>query len=136
MEMIVYLFFNGNCEEAMNFYRDAMNGNIVSIQRYGESPMPCDDADKGKVMHGVLQMEKFMMMFSDTGAKDPATFGTNYSLSLNFHDDATIDAAYAALSAGGTADMPLQDMFWGAKFGMCTDKFGVRWMFNFDRPQA
>lgn len=136
MEMIVYLFFNGNGEEAMNFYAKALNGNIVSIQRYGESPMPCEDADKGKVMHGVLQTAQFMMMFSDTASKEPAVFGTNYSLSLNFHDEASIDAAFAAIADGGTADMPLQGTFWGAKFGMCTDKFGVRWMFNYDRPQA
>lgn len=136
MEMVVYLFFNGNCEAAMNFYCKALNGNIVSIQRYGESPAPSDEADKGKVIHGVLQTEKFTMMFSDTPAKEPATSGTNVSLSLNFHDEASINATYAAIAAGGQIDMPLQDTFWGAKFGMCTDQFGIRWMFNYDRPQA
>jgi PhnB protein len=136
MEMVIYLFFNGNCEAAMNFYAKALNGNIVSIQRYGDADMPCDEADKGKVMHGVLQTAEFMMMFSDTTGKEPAVFGTNYSLSLNFHDETSIDAAFVALAEGGTTDMPLQDTFWGAKFGMCTDKFGVRWMFNYDRPKA
>jgi len=136
MEMIIYLFFNGTGESAMNFYANALNGNIVSIQRYGEGSMECEDADKGKVMHGVLQTEQFTMMFSDTASKEPAVFGTNYSLSLNFHDEPSIDKVYTALSAGGNADMPLQDTFWGAKFGMCTDKFGVRWMFNYDRPKA
>lgn len=136
MNLIIYLFFNGNCEEAMNFYKDALHGTVELVQRYGDAPMPTDEADKNKIMHATMKMDKFTMMFSDSGAKQDVTFGTNYALSLDFKDQDSIDKTYAALSEGGTVDMELQDTFWGARFGMCTDKFGVKWMFNWDKPKA
>jgi PhnB protein len=132
MKCIVYLFFNGNCEEAINFYAAALGGTIESIQRYADNPIPGVEVDGNKVMHAVLQADGFKLMFSDTNDK-PVTFGTNYSISLDFSTEESIQRVFDNISAGGQVTMPLQDTFWGAKFGMCIDNFGVNWMFNHDK---
>ena len=136
MSLNVYLYFNGNCEEAMNFYQNATGGTIDTLQRYGDNPMGASIAHKDKVLHAVMTIYGTTVMFSDSNEQRNVNFGDNFSLALDFKTDESITNAFTALSAGGTITMPLQDTFWGAKFGMCTDKFGVNWMFNFDKPKA
>jgi PhnB protein len=136
MEPIVpYLNFNGNTAEALQFYAKALGGQIMFQQTFGESPMECPDDMKDKIMHASIQAGALTMMFSDTMPQQAATSGTNISLSLNFTDVPSIDKTFAALAEGGTVTMELQDTFWGARFGMLTDKFGVNWMFNHDKEQ-
>jgi PhnB protein len=135
MEPIVpYLMFNGNAAEALAFYEKALNGKVVFQQSYGDSPMgdktPADH--KNKVMHATFQSGELSLMASDAMPGQPVTAGSNTSLSLNFTTVADIDKTFAALSDGATVTMPLQDTFWGARFGMLTDKFGINWMFNHD----
>ena len=136
MGLNIYLFFNGNCEEAMNFYKDATGGTIDSMQRFGDTPMPSADEVKNKIMHAVMTINGATVMFSDESGKSERTFGNNFSIALDYKDPEAMKVAYDKLSAGGVATMPLQDTFWGATFGMCTDKFGVNWMFNHDKPKA
>ena len=136
MEMNIYLYFNGNCEEAMNFYKDILGGEMVNVSRYSDSPMQTDEADKNKILHAVMQVAGTTMMFSDSMGQHATIQGNNFSVSLNFHSDEEITRTFDAFSAGGNVTMPLQDMFWGAKFGMCSDKFGINWMFNWDKPKA
>jgi len=135
MSLNIYLNFNGNCEAAMKFYESATGGKIVVMQRYGDSPVPCSDAEKNLVLHGILMIGEDKIMFSDGNEKHQVTFGDNFSIAMDFKDDTSIQKAFDGLSAGGTVTMPLQDMFWGAKFGMCRDQFGVNWMFNYDKPK-
>ena len=136
MGLIVYLFFNGNCEEAMNFYRSTIGGTIESLVRYGDAPMPSADAMKEKVMHGIMMIKDTKVMCSDSGERK-MVIGNNFSLSLDYKNEAEMQKVFERLSGdGGTVTMPLQDTFWGAKFGMCTDKFGVNWMFNHDKPKS
>ena len=135
MQVNIYLFFNGNCEDAMNFYKDALGGTIESVSRYGDAPMPCSDEWKSKIMHGVMNAAETKIFFSDSNEGHDAVFGNNFSVSLNFNSDADITKTFEAMSAGGKVTMHLQDTFWGAKFGMCCDKFGVNWMFNWDKPK-
>ena len=132
----IYLFFNGNCEEAMNFYKDALHGEIISISRYGEAPMGASDAYKDKVLNGVLKVGESLIYFSDSSEGQRVTTGDEFSVALNFESADETDAAFAAISAGGNITMPLQDTFWNARFGMCTDKFGIKWMFNYDKPKV
>jgi PhnB protein len=75
-------------------------------------------------------------MFSDAGNNHKVNFGDNFSMSVDCKTDEEIEKLFKAMSEGGHITMPLQDTFWGAKFGMCTDKFGVNWMFNHDKPKA
>jgi PhnB protein len=136
MEMNIYLYFNGNCEDAMNFYKEALGGNILNISRFGDAPMPSGEEHKNKIMHAVMEVAGTTLMFSDSSENRKVAFGDNFSVSINCHSDEEITGAFNAMSAGGNITMPLQDMFWGAKFGMCCDKFGVNWMFNWDKPKA
>lgn len=132
----IYLMFNGNCEEALNFYKDNMGGTIEFVQRYGEAPIETTEEQKSKIMHATLDLQGFKVMASDSDGKRNVTFGDNFSIALDFKSDGEIERAFNAMQTGGQVTMALQDTFWGAKFGMCTDKFGVNWMFNFDKsPQ-
>ena len=141
MDYSVYLTFNGNCEEAMNFYKDALGAEMISIQRFGDMPPmpgapPLSDEDKKRVLHCNIGKDGRTIMASDSQAHHPVTFGNNAAISLNFSNEADIDRTFAAISAGGNITMPLQDTFWGAKFGMCSDKFGTSWLFNWDKPKG
>ena len=131
-----YLNFNGNAAEALAFYSKVFNGEVVFQQTYGDSPMEGSKEWKNKIMHATFQAGSLTFMVSDI--MDPehkVTSGTNTQLSLNFKHEEDIDRVFAAMSEGARITMPLQDTFWGAKFGMLVDKFDINWMFNFDRPK-
>ena len=133
MEAIVpYLNFNGNAAEALAFYAKAFDGKVLFQQTFGDAPMESPADQKDKIMHATFQAGELTFMVSDSMPGQPVAGGTNMSLSLNFKTVADIDKTFAALSDGATVTMPLQDTFWGAKFGMLTDKFGINWMFNHD----
>ena len=132
MQLITYVNFAGNCEEALNFYKEALNGELLQISHMGEGPMEVPEHVKGKVMHARLKVGENVLYMSDTF--DPASVmqGNNMSLSLQPDSLAETEDLFNKLSAGGTVKMPLQDTFWGARFGMFIDKFGVHWMLNFE----
>lgn len=133
MEAIIpYLTFNGNAEEALDFYSKALNGEIVFKQTFGETKIELSVDWKNKIMHASFKAGDLHFLVSDTMEGQPVSDGTNLSLSLNFTDVESIDKTFRALSEGGKVTMELQDTFWGAKFGMLTDKYGFNWMFNHD----
>lgn len=126
-----YLFFQGNCEEAVTFYHQVFGGDL-KIQRFGETEMPVDDAYKDKVMHAELIVNGLLMLFSDGAPHKEIVQGNNIQITLNFTDENEQATVYEQLADGGKASMPIQRTFWGAKFGMLVDKFGVHWMLNCD----
>ena len=130
MQLTPYIMFNGNCEEAMNFYAGALGGEIKEFSRYEGSPAEGMSDDKSKVMHARMVAGDSSIMGAD--AQQPAQ-GNNVHLSLNFDSVEKGEKIFAALSEGATVTMPLQDTFWGARFGMLTDKFGINWMVNCDK---
>ena len=134
MQAIVpYLNFNGNAAEALEFYSKALEGSVAFSQTFGESPMPVSEEHKNRIMHATFKAGDLIFMCSDiVEPVPPATAGTNVSFSLNFDNVESIDKTFNALSEGGNVTMPLQDTFWGARFGMITDKYGFHWMFNHD----
>jgi PhnB protein len=133
MEAIIpYLNFNGNASEALDFYAKALNGEVVYKQTYGESPMESAPEDKDKIMHASFKAGDLNFLVSDGNAANQVTSGNNLSLSLNFENLEDINKTFAALAEGGKVTMGLQDTFWGARFGMLTDKYGFNWMFNHD----
>lgn len=132
----IYLMYNGTCGEAIDFYKDILSGNVTQIQKYGEVPGASTEAYNDKIMHAVMDIGNLKLMFSDANEKSNVTFGNNFSIALDFETDGELRRAFDALSAGGKVTMPVQDTFWGATFGMCEDKFGVNWMFNYDKPQT
>jgi PhnB protein len=137
MQFVIYLTFKGNCEEAMNFYANAFNTQIASMQRFGDMPAdeayPVAEEEKNLVMHSSIVMGGQTLMASDAGKNHPFVLGNNISISIDCRSMDEIRRLYAGLSEGGQQTMPLSDTFWGAHFGMCTDKFGVNWMFNLDK---
>lgn len=137
MEAIIpYLNFTGNAKAALDFYAKALNGQILFAQTFGESPMEGAEEHRDKIMHATFKAGDLTIMASDIiDDKYPIIAGTNISLSMNFTKVEDIDRVFAAMSEGSNITMPLQDTFWGAKFGMLTDAFGINWMFNHDYEQ-
>jgi PhnB protein len=130
MKLYPYLSFNGNCEEALNFYKEALDGEITQLGRYGDSAMESSEAIKDKVLHGRLQFGQMLIMASDAMDENNTRIGDNISLSVECETNDQLEQVFSKMSEGGKITMPLQDQFWGAKFGMLTDKFGLHWMFN------
>lgn len=132
MKLTPYIHFQGNAEEAINFYADALGGSVIAINRYGDSPMPADEDYRNKVLHGRLQFGDNVIMISDVFKGQNLSTGGNIQLSIELTEEGQIDSIFAKMSEGGTITMELQDTFWGARFGMLKDKFGVSWMFNYE----
>lgn len=130
MKLVPYLHFAGNAEEALNFYTDALGGEVLMINRYGDSPMPADEDYKQKLMHARLQFDGNLVMISDVFKGQPVSTNGNIQLSVEVPDKDRLQEVFNKMAEGGTITMPLADQFWGATFGMLKDKFGVSWMFN------
>lgn len=126
-----YLNFDGTAGEAIRHYERALGARTEVLQRFGEIPggtVPAEHQDR--VMHARLRIGDGLVMISDTQPGTPVPAESNVHVTLELDDVADAEAKFEALAAGGTITMPLQDMFWGARFGMLTDAYGVRWMFN------
>ncbi len=124
-----YLFFNGQCEEAVEFYKQALGAEVLMLMRYKESPEPpppgmVPSGWENKVMHTSLRIGDATVMASD-GCSEGADF-QGFSLSLTAANEADAGRKFAALSEGGQVQMPLGKTFWSPCFGMVTDCFGVR----------
>ncbi|HYC40837.1 MAG TPA: VOC family protein [Chitinophagaceae bacterium] len=131
----IYLSFEGNCEEAFNFYKSVFGGEFSYIGRFSDMPpqkgVTLSDADKNKIMHVSLPISKeTVLMGSDAGGEwsPKVIFGNNFSISVAADSREQADSFYRQLSADGQETMPMQDQFWGDYFGMLKDKFGIHWM--------
>ncbi|MBP9757250.1 MAG: VOC family protein [Candidatus Pacebacteria bacterium] len=125
-----YLNFDGTAKDAMEFYKAALGGELT-MSTFGEAGMTHEGGDKDKIMHAMLVTESgITLMASDTPPEWTLNVGNNVSVSLSGDDDAELTGYWEKLSAGGTVDQPLVQAPWGDKFGMFTDKFGIRWMLN------
>jgi PhnB protein len=134
----VYLFFDGNCREAMDFYKGVFGGDL-NVQTYSEAPqMPSEHGGKedmaDKVMHASLEGGAVKIMASDSPFPDKLGSGS-VSLSLGGTDATKLTELFNALAEGGKVNQPLQKQFWGDTFGMATDKYGFDWMVNITAPK-
>ena len=137
-QLVPYITYNSNAEEAMNFYKSIFGGEIIELSRFEDAP-PMDgveftDDQKKLVMHATYKVnESIVIMVSDThpafGGYEP---GNNITLSVGTESKAETTKYFNGVAEGGKITMPLEETFWNAYFGMATDKFGVNWMFNFD----
>lgn len=131
MQLEPYLHFGGSCEEALTFYKEVFAGEVVSLMRFGdtaggETPPGYND----KVMHSSFEAPSVKFMASDQQPGTPVPSSSNVSLSLSTRDVTEGERVFAMLSSGGNVTLPMHDTFWGARFGMLTDKFGIDWMVN------
>jgi PhnB protein len=130
MHLNPYIHFAGNAEEALNFYAKVLGGSIQQLGRYGDSPMDSDEDWKQKIMHARLVFDENMVMISDSFKGQPVSVGGNIQLNINMDSVEDLEKVFNNMAEGGEITMPLQDTFWGARFGMLKDKFGISWMFN------
>jgi PhnB protein len=127
-----YLFFNGNCEQAVEFYKKAVGAVVEMTLRYKESPEPpppgmVPPGFENKIMHTSFRIGQTMVMASDGCSSENPKF-EGFSLALSVHTEAEADKAFKALAEGGQVKMPLTKTFWSPRFGMLTDRFGIGWM--------
>lgn len=130
-----YLNFNGNTEEAFNFYKSVFGGEFIALMRFKDTPgcenMP--EVEQNHVMHVALRMGSNVIMGTDVPkSMEQVTFGTNHSICIDAESREEADRYFNGLSQSGIVTMPMDDMFWGDYFGSVTDKFGVLWMITFN----
>jgi PhnB protein len=124
-----YLFFNGTCEQAVEFYRKALGAEIQFMMRYKESPEPPPPGFENKIMHTTFRIGETTLMASDSCAAEKPSF-QGFSLSLSVPSETEAGRVFAALADGGKVQMPLAKTFWSPCFGMVVDRFGVGWMLS------
>ncbi len=129
-----YLTFNGNCREAMTFYRDCLGGDLT-LETVGES-VAADKIPgimKRSIIHAVLAKDELVIIGTDMVEERGLIKGNSISMMLNCSSEEEAKAYYDKLSIGGRASHPLQETFWGALFGDLTDRFGNNWLINYDK---
>ena len=131
MKLNCYLLFDGNCEEAFNFYQKTLGGEIKAMMKHEGSPaakgVPAEWLDK--ILHAALEVDDTLLMASDA---PPERFlkPQGFSVNIAVKSIAEAERVYRALAEGGAEIMPIEQTFWAARFGMCTDRFGIPWMVN------
>ncbi|MEM7382477.1 MAG: VOC family protein [Bacteroidota bacterium] len=136
MKINTYLMFDGNCESAIGFYKDVLNGQVSMEMRYSDAPedMPVPDHMTNKIMHTTLEFEGGSIQACDM--QEELQRGNGHYLSLYIPSDEEAFAVFNGLSEGGQIAMPFEEVFWGGKFGMLIDKFGIQWMVSSDHKPA
>jgi len=139
-----YLFFDGRCEEALNFYKKALGAKVTAMMRFSESPVPpspemCAGGDvaamdMSKIMHANFEIGDTQIMASDGMAQGKAEF-KGISLSITAASDAEAQRVFKALGEGGQVQMPMSETFFAHNFGMVADRFGVSWMVINPKPE-
>ena len=127
-----YIFFNGRCEEAVEFYKKALGAEVAMMMRYKESPEPVPPGRippgfENKIMHASFRVGQTTVMASDGCSGDQPKF-EGFSLSIAVPTEVEADRVFNALAEGGKVEMPLMKTFWSPRFGMLQDRFGVGWM--------
>jgi len=137
LEVKPYISFKGNCEEAINFYKERLGAEVLYLGRYGDSPMAGKGPDD-KIMHCSFKIGNTVIMACDNVFEEtnPTIIGNNITLSIGTRDIDQAEKAFDQMSDGATIVMPMKETFWAERFGMLTDKFGIYWMFNVDKPNA
>ena len=132
-----YLNFNGNTEEAFNFYKSVFGGEFLAVMRFKDNPGcgEMKESDKDRVMHIALPIGSGTVLMGTDALESMGQkliFGNNFYICLSPDSKVEADRLFNGLSDGGKIEMPIQDMFWGAYWGSFADKFGVQWMINYD----
>ena len=130
-----YLNYDGNCREAMTFYGKCLEAEVF-LMPFSEAQCDFPKGAEDRIVHARLpKSPAAVLMASDTLPGMPLQQGNNFSVSIECESLQEIERLFAAFGEKGKVIMPLQDMFWGARFGMLTDRFGIQWMFNFEHPK-
>jgi PhnB protein len=134
MQINAYLVFDGQCKEAFTFYEQVLGGKL-ELQTHADSPM-AEQTPPGwsdRILHARLVIDDQVLMGSDSPPEQHDT-PKGFSVSVTVNDPSQADRIFQSLAANGSVQMPIQETFWASRFGMLTDRFGVPWMVNYDRP--
>lgn len=129
-----YLTFDGNCRQAMEFYAKCLGAELY-LMPFSEAPGDFPKTAQNRIIHARLKVGDAILMASDTIPGMPFRQGNNFSVSIDCEIVGEVERLFAALGEKGKVTMAPQDMFWGARFGVVTDQFGIQWMFNFEYPK-
>lgn len=135
MKLNTYLFFDGKCEEALNFYAKTLSGKVEAMLKYEGMP-GCDQMPAGwnsKIMHGRISVGDTLLMASDA-PPDRTKPMQGFSVNISVDTAAEAERVFHALAEGGTPTMPIAETFWAVRFGMLVDRFGTAWMVNCEKP--
>jgi PhnB protein len=124
-----YLTFDGTCREAMTFYQKCLGADLY-VMPFSQVPGDIPEEAKDRIMHARLAKGPAILMASDTMPGRNIQPGNNFSVAIQCENIPEIENLFSAFAEKGTVTMPLEDMFWGARFGMIKDQFGIQWMFN------
>jgi PhnB protein len=131
LEMMPYLSFQGDCEMALNFYREVLDGRIEIASRYDNPAMNAPEDFKNKILHASFYFGKYLLFASDVMPnKQTEELTSNIAISLGLHDEHVASNIFDRLSDGGKIHVPFKKQFWGDWHGNFTDRFGIRWMVN------
>jgi len=130
-EMMPYLSFRGNCEEALQFYSGILDGRIEIVSRYDNLAMNAPEDFKNKILHARFSFGNYILFASDImPKKQDEQLTSNIAISLGFHDEVAAQNVFDRLSAEGDIHIPFKIQFWGEWHGNFKDRFGIRWMVN------
>jgi len=136
MKLVTYLDFLEGCEEAMNFYCYALEGEIISIMRYSDAEhMDVPAEYSQKILHAEMKVNEDYIFFSDVPDPTKLVKGNSMSITLLFDDISKMNTVFERLSEGGKVDMPITDMFWGGKLGSLDDKYGFQWSLHYSEKE-
>jgi PhnB protein len=133
-EIIPYLIFDGNCRQAMEFYKQSVGGDLF-LMPVSEAPVEAPVEAKDRIMHGALKNGSVVLMGADRWLGTPHHQGDNVAICISPESIEETERIFVALGEKGTVTMKLQDTFWGARFGTLVDQFCINWMFNFEKPE-
>jgi PhnB protein len=130
-----YLIFDGNCRQAMKFYQECLGGELQLLP-YSEMPpgVPVPKEAKDRIMHSRLTKGDAILMAMDTSPDRPLRQGNNFSISIECDNVEEIERLFKSLSMEGKVTMPLEETFWAKRFAMLTDRFGINWMLDLEKP--
>lgn len=128
-----YFTFDGNAKEALDYYKDVFDGEVIEIQTFGEADFPTPPEAEERIIHAKFKKDGLMLMISDTFPGNEVTPGNQISLALELESEEEIETIYHRLSENGSIAMELQDTFWGAKYAKVKDPFGVIWDLNYTK---
>jgi PhnB protein len=134
-EFTAYLNFDGNCREAMTFYKKCLDAEL-DLLPFSGMPGEVPAEAKDRIMHARLKKGAAVLMASDTMPGMPFQQGNAYSIMVSCESVQQAETLFTAFGENGKVGMPLQETFWAARFGMLTDQFGVNWMFNLEKPAS
>jgi len=125
-----YITFSGECRQALKFYKECFDGDIIAMKTFRDCPDETAEEFKNNIMHAEFKSEGIYFMASDALPDNKISTGNNISLSIQFTDKEEQMKIFNLLSANGSVTTPLKNTFWGARFGALTDQFGINWMLN------